>query len=865
MTTPAPDSPQQGKPLLPPNWLELAPLIDAVLDTAPEHRAARILALSPNDSARQRALAHLVAECERDAPLFDRSAAERFDGLASEAPDRLLPELLADRYRVGRELGRGGMARVHLARDEKLGRDVAIKVIRPELAASLGHERFLREIEIAARLRHPNIVPLHDSGEIDGALYFVMPYEEGPSLRERLTRDGALPIPEALNVLRDVTRALAYAHEHGVVHRDIKPDNVMLSGGAAVVTDFGIAKAVSAAALSEAAAPTLTQTGSSIGTPAYMAPEQVTGDPSIDHRADLYSFGCLAYELFTGKPPFHGQTLHLIVAAHITTVPVLVSTLRSDVPPAVAGLLAQCLEKDPAARPQSARAVLGMLDGTTTGGAGSATGVARRPGRAVRWVVAALVVGAVATAAWVTRAPVTAAPITLAVLPFGNIGVDSAIDFVADALPDEVAMVLARVPGIEIKSRNGARAYRGHLTVDPAEAGGRLKADYLLTGVVRQERGRWILSTDVTRAADATSLWGDRFNVSPDQQAGVAEAIAASLTAELRDRFPKVIGSSPALATSRRASNPEAYRLYLIGKQQLTRRGQSVANSIPLFREAIGLDTLSAQAYSGLSLALALSPRLQSLSPAPFIAEANTAARRALLLNPKLSEPHVALGMLAEYALKWDLAESEYRTALELDRHDVEARIQYGSHLRIRGRLAESLRQGQLAREDDPASAVVASHLSYAWYLEGHMDSALAESARAQQIDPTNLTTAGLGAQVLIAAGRPAEARRLTSKLPPSLGIALFALGRVGERDSVFARLRALENTRPTPALLHTAHAHAMLGLGDTARGLDALERATDAKEMWFWGLVSSGPILAGVRESARFRAIMTRVGLSEK
>jgi serine/threonine-protein kinase len=266
VNTPTPDTPHPGKPLLPPNWLELAPLIDAVLETAPEHRTARILELCAGDAGRQRALSHLVAECERDAPLFDRGAAERFDGLASEGPAALLPERLADRYRVGRELGRGGMARVYLARDEKLGRDVAIKVIRPELAASLGHDRFLREIEIAARLRHPNIVPVHDSGEIDGALYFVMPYEEGPSLRERLARDGALPIPEALNVLRDVTRALAYAHEHGVVHRDIKPDNVMLSGGAAVVTDFGIAKAVSAAALSEAATPALTQTGSSIGT-----------------------------------------------------------------------------------------------------------------------------------------------------------------------------------------------------------------------------------------------------------------------------------------------------------------------------------------------------------------------------------------------------------------------------------------------------------------------------------------------------------------------------------------------------------------------------------------------------------------------
>ena len=203
-----------------------------------------------------------------------------------------LPDLLVDRYRIGRELGRGGMASVYLARDEKHGRDVAIKIIKSDLSASLGHDRFLREIEIAARLRHPNIVPLYDSGEAGDSLFFVMPYEDGQSLRERLRQHGALPIPEALSVLRDVARALAYAHEHGVVHRDIKPDNVMRSGDAAVVTDFGIAKAVSVA-LTNAGDATLTQAGTVIGTPAYMAPEQATGDAGVDHRADLYSFGCL--------------------------------------------------------------------------------------------------------------------------------------------------------------------------------------------------------------------------------------------------------------------------------------------------------------------------------------------------------------------------------------------------------------------------------------------------------------------------------------------------------------------------------------------------------------------------------------------
>src|SRR5688500_11040450 len=275
----------------------------------------------------------------------------------------LLPAVLAGRYEVGRALGQGGMACVYLARDTKHGRDVAIKVIRPELSASLAHERFLREIEIAARLRHPNIVPLYDSGEVDGQLYFVMPYEEGPSLGERLEKDGALPLADGLSVLRDVGRALAYAHEHGVVHRDVKPDNVMLSGDAAVVTDFGIAKAVTAA-LGEAQGATLTQTGSSVGTPAYIAPEQATGDPSTDHRADIYSFGCLAYAVLTGHPPFRGRGAHEVIASHLTAVPPLVSEVRPELPAAVATLVARCLEKDPGARPQSAREVLSGLDST---------------------------------------------------------------------------------------------------------------------------------------------------------------------------------------------------------------------------------------------------------------------------------------------------------------------------------------------------------------------------------------------------------------------------------------------------------------------------------------------------------------------
>ena len=320
MSEPPAGAANDGTPFLPENWNELSPLLDRLLDSPKEERAALLVALSDGNTARRHALEQLLIECETETPLLAHTAARRFSELAKDPADVKPPEMLGDRYRVGRELGRGGMASVYLAHDLKHDRDVAVKIIRSDLSASLGHERFLREIEIAARLRHPNIVPLYDSGQADGSLFFVMPYEEGQSLRERIRQTGALPVADALNVLRDVARALAYAHEHGVVHRDVKPDNVILSGGAAVVTDFGIAKAVSVA-LTDARDATLTQAGMVIGTPAYMAPEQATADASIDHRADIYSFGCLGYELFAGVPPFEFPTVHQIIAAHIATVP----------------------------------------------------------------------------------------------------------------------------------------------------------------------------------------------------------------------------------------------------------------------------------------------------------------------------------------------------------------------------------------------------------------------------------------------------------------------------------------------------------------------------------------------------------------
>ncbi|MFL5507288.1 MAG: protein kinase domain-containing protein, partial [Gemmatimonadales bacterium] len=277
-----------------------------------------------------------------------------------------LTAALSDRYRLERELGQGGMATVYLAEDLRHRRKVAVKVLRPELATALGPDRFLREIEVAAQLHHPHILPLYDSGEADGFLFYVMPYEAGQSLRERLERETELPVRDVVRLLHDIADALSHAHQHGLVHRDIKPENVMLSGRHALVTDFGVAKAVSDATGREK----LTTIGVALGTPVYMAPEQATADPNIDHRADIYALGVLAYELLTGQPPFTGASPQAIIAAQVTQAPVPVSQLRTAVPPALAALVMRCLEKKPADRFQSAEELLPLLEalGTPSGG-----------------------------------------------------------------------------------------------------------------------------------------------------------------------------------------------------------------------------------------------------------------------------------------------------------------------------------------------------------------------------------------------------------------------------------------------------------------------------------------------------------------
>ncbi len=575
---------------LPPNWESIGPQLDRLLEADPAQRAQLLAEITGEDTERGHALEQLLAECERDMPLLDGPASERLADLARD-DDSLgyePPTMLGGRYRIGHELGQGGMARVFSAEDMRHGRPVAVKVIRPELSASLGRGRFLREIGMVARLRHPNIMPLFDSGDDDGVLYYVMPLEVGASLKARLSSGTPLPVAEGLSILRDVARAIAHAHSEGVVHRDIKPANVMLSGGAAVVADFGIGKAITVAR-DAGVDPHETSEGAIIGTPAYMAPEQSAGDPGANHRADLYSFGCLAYEVLTGAPPFHGRATE-VIAGHLGAPPPPLASLRPDLPPPVVRVVEQCLRKAPAERPSSAREVLDVLEEPMVA-------PARRLRLAtVRWAallgVAAL--GAfVVQSVWPSAGLDTTLPVVM--LPIRNQTGDVEHDYLARGLAVEVGRSLSR-EGVKLSSRarsawddprNDLRAIErmhGHATT----LSGSLRASgdtFEVQLVVSDTRARW-------KRTIATARFVQR--EIQDAQLDLAAAAAAQLGMPLLKANPPTV-----------RLHPESYRLMLVGYYWLDEDegGSPGGRATRAFDEAIRLDLRNAGAFAGLGAA----------------------------------------------------------------------------------------------------------------------------------------------------------------------------------------------------------------------------------------------------------------------
>ena len=477
----------------------------------------------------------------------------------------------ADKYVLERELGGGGMSRVFVARDAKLDRRVVIKLLPPQVTATISAERFKREIMLAAQLQHPNIVPVLSAGEFGALPYFVMPFIDGESLRARMMR-GPLSVRETVTILKDVVRALGFAHNRGIIHRDIKPDNVLLAAGAAVVTDFGVAKALSASRQQQGVAPpaaTMTGVGTSLGTPAYMAPEQAAADPATDHRADLYALGIVAYEMLTGAPPFHGRTPQALLAAQLSEIPAPLTSRRYDVSVPLSTLVMQCLEKEPAKRPKSANDVLRALDdpGVLVSDAfPAAEAPKQRRKRFMEIGIGLLVVAAVA-AAWVLTAPepppgsaadsantarrdsatraasvapaaaAAATPQAVAVFPLVSIGNDAQASQAAEGITSELATAISRVPGVRVSSQTTAAAVRQGVRT-PAEAARALNATMLIEGTVQRANQRLRVSVRLVNVATDSTVWASTIDGTTNDalalQDSTVKAAAAAVAASTR-------------------------------------------------------------------------------------------------------------------------------------------------------------------------------------------------------------------------------------------------------------------------------------------------------------------------------------------
>ena len=427
-------------------------------------------------------------------------------------------EAFAGSYAVEREAGQGGMATVYLARDLKHARPVALKVLRPELASAMGGDRFPREIQIVAQLAHPHILPLHDSGEVGGFLFYVMPFVEGESLRQKLAREGRLPIRDAIGILREVADALAYAHGRGIVHRDIKPDNVMLSGRHAVVTDFGVAKAVSAASQD-----TLTTVGLALGTPSYMSPEQAMGETDLDRRSDIYSLGAMAFEMLTGEPPFGRPTAQAVLSAHVLDAPPDLETKREGVPPALIQLVKRCLAKEKADRWQTADEMLPVLENALTP-SGGLVPTETRPERAVRrspsrrWVIGAAAVGGLAVAgfgAWrVLEATGAPGPNRMAILPISDVsGADAQL---VTAMHNQLMVSLGQIPGVTVAPASAMEAYKAS-PKPVAEMARELRVGAILEGNVFRAGQRLRVTLQLTNPRTIEQVWSGSYDIDLSQ------------------------------------------------------------------------------------------------------------------------------------------------------------------------------------------------------------------------------------------------------------------------------------------------------------------------------------------------------------
>ena len=712
-----------------------------------------------------------------------------------------LETALSSRYKLDRELGRGGMATVYLANDLRHDRRVALKVLHPELSSALGPDRFLREIKLAARLNHPHIVPLFDSGEAGGFLFYVMPVVEGESLRDRLLRDGQVPVEEALQLVRGIASALDYAHRQNIVHRDIKPENVMLQEGEAMVMDFGIAKAVSVAA-----SDTLTQTGMMVGTPAYVSPEQAAGEAVIDGRSDQYSLACVLYEMLSGRKPFVGPTAQAVLSKRFTEPVPSIRSVFSSAPEEIEVALGKALAKDATERYSTtmdfARALvashLSTPDGSplTPGGAGAAK--------------------------------------SIAVLPFANLSNDPESEFFADGIAEEIINALSKIKALKVSSRTSSFTFKGK-NEDIREIGRRLQVGTVLEGSVRKAGKRLRLTAQLVNASDNSQLWAERYDRELEDVFAIQDEISQSIVAALRvvlsEDEKKAIEQVP-------TANVEAYEAYLRGRQyfhQHRRKSHEFARQ--MFERAIELDPGYALAHAGIADCCSFLYQYFDATPAN-LARAESASRRAVELAPQLAEAHASRGLALSLSSGFDEAEKEFQTAMRLDPKSFEAAYVYARACLAQGKAEEATKWFERAlavRPDDFATLTLVADI----YLSlGRNDDSIRSARRAYDAARKHL--------------------ELNPDNPRALYMGAAALTYLGESDkSRDWNRRALAMEPDDPSVLYNIACN-FSQEGQVTEAISALAKALD-NGFGHWKWLEHDNSLDNARSDSRFAALLAR------